>query len=298
MAYARFLTIFAPVQPNYVNQASLAAFIEAALKEDVGDGDHTTLASIPENLEDSAELIIKDDGLIAGLEMAQHIFNAVNPDLDVQMLLEDGDEIRPLDVGFIVTGQVRSILTAERLVLNCLQRMSGIATYTDYLNSLIEGTNAKLLDTRKTTPNFRMAEKWAVAIGGGTNHRFGLFDMILLKDNHIDYAGGIKQAIAAAHRYLAETGKELPIEVETRTLNEVSDALDTNGVDYIMLDNMSLDHMKEAVDLIGNRCKVEASGGITEETIRPIAECGVDFISVGALTHSATSLDMSLKAVR
>jgi nicotinate-nucleotide pyrophosphorylase (carboxylating) len=211
-------------------------------------------------------------------------------------LLEDGARVRHGDLAFTVEGPARSILTAERLVLNCMQRMSGIATYTAHLSSLLVGTKARLLDTRKTTPNFRLCEKWAVLIGGGVNHRYGLFDMIILKDNHVDYAGGIAQAVQATHEYLRATGRKLPIEVETRTLAEVQQALEAGGIDRIMLDNMSVGQLREAVALVNGRLPLEASGGINEQTIGEIAETGVDFISVGALTHSAGSLDLSLKA--
>ncbi|GAB3824793.1 carboxylating nicotinate-nucleotide diphosphorylase [Pontibacter rugosus] len=210
--------------------------------------------------------------------------------------MQDGAGIKKGDVAFTVKGKAQSILTAERLVLNCMQRMSGIASYTHYLSSLIEGTGAKLLDTRKTTPNFRMMEKWAVVIGGGHNHRYGLYDMVMLKDNHVDYAGGIREAITATQQYLKNKGKDLKIEVETRTLQEVQEALETGGIHRIMLDNMSTDMMREAVAMIGGKYETEASGGITDETIRAVAECGVDYISVGALTHSIKSIDLSLKA--
>nr|WP_262910413.1 carboxylating nicotinate-nucleotide diphosphorylase [Pontibacter silvestris] len=266
------------------------------MAEDIGDGDHSSLASIPADARKQARLLVKGEGVLAGVELAGYIFNAVDPDLQLQVTLQDGEIVKYGDVAFTVKGKAQSILTAERLVLNCMQRMSGIATYTHYLTRLIAGTNAKLLDTRKTTPNFRMMEKWAVLIGGGANHRFGLFDMIILKDNHVDYAGGIREAITATQNYLKEKGKDLRIEVETRTLEEVQEALDTGGVRRIMLDNMSPDMMREAVTLIGGRYETEASGGITEETIRAVAESGVDFISVGALTHSTKSLDLSLKA--
>jgi nicotinate-nucleotide pyrophosphorylase (carboxylating) len=220
----------------------------------------------------------------------------VDANLQVETLLADGDPIRHGDVVLTVEGRAQSILTAERLVLNCMQRMSGIATHTAHLRSLLAGTNARLLDTRKTTPNFRLCEKWAVLIGGGVNHRYGLFDMIILKDNHVDYAGGIQEAIAATKAYLARTGRQLPIEVETRNLTEVQQALDAGGIDRIMLDNMAPAQLREAVQLIGGRVETEASGGITEHTIAAVGATGVDYISVGALTHSTKSLDLSLKA--
>ncbi|MEO1055143.1 MAG: carboxylating nicotinate-nucleotide diphosphorylase, partial [Bacteroidota bacterium] len=236
-------------------------------------------------------------GIIAGIDMAVRIFEQVDQSLKVECLVKDGQSVNQGDIGLYVTGTARSILTAERLVLNCMQRMSGIATYTDSLTQLISGTKAKLLDTRKTTPNFRIMEKWAVSIGGGVNHRFGLYDMIMLKDNHIDFAGGITAALNATHDYLRQNNKKLRIEIETRTLAEVEEVLSVGGVDVIMLDNMMPSTMKDAVNLIDGKCQTEASGGITEKTIREVAECGVDFISVGALTHSTRSLDISLKAV-
>lgn len=283
---------------DYLSHEAIAQFIDTALKEDVGDGDHTTLSSIPENLEQKAQALIKGNGIIAGMQLAAQIFARVDPQLEVELLKKDGDIVQEGEMALNVAGNARSILTAERLVLNCMQRMSGIATYTHNMTDLIRHTKARLLDTRKTTPNFRLCEKWAVKIGGGTNHRFGLFDMILLKDNHIDYAGGVSQAIQGAKKYLMSTGKNLKIEVETRNLSEVQEALDTGGVDVIMLDNMLPSVMQEAVQLIGNRCKTEASGGVTEKNIKEIAETGVDYISVGALTHSYQSLDISLKAVK
>ncbi|GAB3203045.1 nicotinate-nucleotide pyrophosphorylase (carboxylating) [Pontibacter aydingkolensis] len=284
------------MKPTYLTEKSINEFISRALAEDIGDGDHSSLASIPADAQNQARLLIKGKGILAGVELAGYIFNAVDPELEVEVLLRDGTPVKYGDIGLTVKGKAQSILTSERLVLNCMQRMSGIATYTHYLTSLIEGTGTKLLDTRKTTPNFRIMEKWAVVIGGGHNHRFGLYDMIMLKDNHVDYAGGIEQAITATHRYLKEKGKDLKIEVETRTLEEVKQVLETGGIHRIMLDNMSTDMMREAVALIGGKYETEASGGITEETIRAVAECGVDFISVGALTHSIKSMDISLKA--
>lgn len=281
---------------TYLTEKSINEFIVRALTEDVGDGDHSSLASIPADAQNQARLLVKGDGILAGVELAGYIFKAVDPDLQLDVLMRDGDRMKYGDVAFTVKGKAQSILTAERLVLNCMQRMSGIATYTNYMASLIAGTNTKLLDTRKTTPNFRIMEKWAVVIGGGHNHRFGLYDMVMLKDNHVDYAGGVRKAITATQKYLQEKGKDLKIEVETRSLQEVQEALDTGGIHRIMLDNMSTDMMREAVSMIGGKYEVEASGGITEETIRAVAECGVDFISVGALTHSNRSIDLSLKA--
>lgn len=285
------------MKKTYLTPEYLHAFIESAFKEDVGDGDHSTLASIPENKEGQAKLLIKEDGIIAGLELARMIFNYYDPSLTVNLLLEDGQEVKEGDIGLTVAGKAASILTIERLLLNCMQRMSGIATKTQQYSQLISHTKAKLLDTRKTTPNFRMLEKWAVALGGGHNHRFALYDMIMLKDNHVDFAGGIKQAIEATHRYLKSKNLDLQIEVETRNLQEVKEVIEVGGVDFIMLDNMDYDMMKAAVDMIGGRYKTEASGGIREETLKDVAECGVDFISVGALTHHIKSLDISLKAM-
>lgn len=280
----------------YPTPEAIADFIHTALREDVGDGDHSSLASIPADAYNRARLLVKDEGMLAGVELARHIFRAVDAELRVETLLADGGTIKHGDVVLTVEGRAQSILTAERLVLNCMQRMSGIATHTAHLRSLLTGTKARLLDTRKTTPNFRLCEKWAVLIGGGVNHRYGLFDMIILKDNHVDYAGGIEAAIAATKAYLARTGRELPIEVETRTLAEVQQALDAGGIDRIMLDNMPPAQLREAVQLIAGRVETEASGGITEHTIAAVAATGVDYISVGALTHSTKSLDLSLKA--
>ena len=290
------MKIFGVEKLNYLSDQSITDFITAALLEDVGPGDYSTLASVPEGAQNQARLLIKSPGILAGVELALRIFRQVDPGLQVEVLLQDGASVKAGDVGLTVQGNARSILTAERLVLNCMQRMSGIATYTHYLTSLIKGTRARLLDTRKTTPNFRLAEKWAVAIGGGTNHRFGLYDMVMLKDNHVDYAGGITAAIAATQKFLQEKGLFLAIEVETRNLVEVEEVLAAGGVQRILLDNMEPEMLKQAVKIIGDRCETEASGGITEETIREIAQTGVDFISVGALTHSFKSLDISLKA--
>lgn len=280
----------------YLTTSALTTFIRTALAEDVGDGDHSTLAAIPAEARKRARLLVKGEGVLAGVELAQLIFREVDPALRVTVELPDGSRIQPGDVAFVVEGPARSILTAERLVLNCMQRMSGIATLTARLTGLLAGTRARLLDTRKTTPNFRLCEKWAVVIGGGVNHRYGLFDMIMLKDNHVDYAGGIRAAIEATHAYLARTGRTLPVEIETRNLAEVQEALDTGGISRIMLDNMTPAEMREAVVLVAGRYELEASGGITEETLAAVAATGVDYISVGALTHSAKTLDMSLKA--
>lgn len=282
---------------SYLTSENIHAFIESAFKEDVGEGDHSTLACIPSEKTGKANLLIKEDGIIAGLELAKMIFEHFDPSLQVKLLLKDGQAVRIGDIGLTVEGKAASILTTERLLLNCMQRMSGIATKTHQYNQLISHTKAKLLDTRKTTPNFRMLEKWAVALGGGQNHRFALYDMIMLKDNHIDFAGGIRQAIEATQRYLKSKGLALKIEVETRNLEEVQEVLDVGGVDFIMLDNMDYAMMKAAVKMVGKRYKTEASGGIDETTLKNVAECDVDYISVGALTHQIKSMDISLKAV-
>ncbi|HNP96375.1 MAG TPA: carboxylating nicotinate-nucleotide diphosphorylase [Cyclobacteriaceae bacterium] len=283
------------MRPWYVTDEAINHFIQAALAEDIGEGDHSSLASVPEKTTNKAALLIKDDGVIAGLELAEAIFNHFDPSLKITFKKKDGDSIKRGETAFEVYGSARSILSTERLVLNCMQRMSGIASYTQRLCKLIEGTSARLMDTRKTTPNFRLAEKWAVHIGGGMNHRFALYDMIMLKDNHIDMAGGIAKAIRNTKDYIAATGKSLKIEVETRTLKEVQEVVDAGGVDIIMLDNMDVPTMRQALDLIKGKFKTEASGGITEKTLRSVAESGVDYISIGALTHSVRSLDLSLK---
>lgn len=280
----------------YLTKKRVAQFIQTALSEDIGNGDHSSLGAIPKDAERKAILLIKDDGIIAGIKLAQLIFHNTAPDLKLKMSKKDGDKVEHGEVAFEVAGKAHDILRLERLVLNCLQRMSGIATYTHKINSLIRGTNAKLLDTRKTTPNFRLAEKWAVAIGGGVNHRFGLFDMVMLKDNHVDYAGSVEAAIVNTQKYLADNNLSLDIEIEVRNLDELAAVLKVGGVKRIMLDNMLPSEMRQAVAMIGGRYESEASGGITEKNIREIAETGVDFISVGALTHSYKSLDMSLKA--
>lgn len=284
------------MRPDYITEQSLNDFIDRALNEDIRDGDHSSLASIPADAKNSAYLLMKASGVIAGMELAEIIFRKLDPDMEIVATVTDGTSVKEGDIILKLNGNSRAILSAERLVLNCMQRMSGIATYTRYLNSLIADSNTRLLDTRKTTPNFRMMEKWAVVIGGGVNHRYGLFDMIMLKDNHIDFAGGISNAVSATLDYLARTGKDLKIEVETRNLDEVQQALDTEKVDRIMLDNMSPEEMTRAVELIAGRSETEASGGITESTIQAASSSGVDYISVGALTHSVKSLDISLKA--
>ena len=281
---------------SYLTPDALTTFIRTALAEDVGDGDHSALAAIPADARNRAKLLVKAEGVLAGVQLAELIFKQVDDSLTMSVQLADGARVRHGDVAFTVEGPARSILTAERLALNCMQRMSGIATYTAHLTALLAGTKARLLDTRKTTPNFRLCEKWAVLIGGGVNHRYGLFDMIMLKDNHVDYAGGVAAAIAATHDYLRRTGRQLPIVVETRTLAEVQQALEAGGIDRIMLDNMAPAQLREAVALVAGRLPLEASGGITEQTIAEVASTGVDYISVGALTHSANILDLSLKA--
>nr|WP_255742356.1 carboxylating nicotinate-nucleotide diphosphorylase [Belliella calami] len=279
-----------------MTESRIRQFIEAALLEDVGPGDYSSLSSIPTDKMGQAQLLIKEDGVIAGLALAQKIFKQFDPTLQVTMLKDDGALVSSGDIGLTVKGKAASILTTERLVLNCMQRMSGIATKTHHLTKLIAHTKAKLMDTRKTTPNFRMMEKWAVVLGGGLNHRFALYDMVMLKDNHIDFAGGIETAIKTTKKYLQENNLDLKIEVETRNLDEVAEVLRVGGIDYIMLDNMDYDTMREAVKMVNGKYALEASGGITESTLANVAECGVDFISVGALTHQVKSMDISLKA--
>ena len=271
--------------------------IQLALKEDIGSGDHSGLSCIPEEAKGSAQLLVKEKGIIAGVSIAVEVFKQVDPACEIKVLIKDGSAVDVGDIVFTAHGSSRSILSAERLALNFLQRMSGIATHTHSLNSLLEGLQTKILDTRKTTPNFRVFEKMAVKIGGGYNHRFGLYDMIMIKDNHIDYAGGIKKAIEQACDYIAAQKLALKIEVEARNLQEVEEILATQKVDRIMLDNFNYADLRKAVMLINGACETEASGGITQDTIRKYAECGVDFISVGALTHQIKSMDMSLKAI-
>ncbi len=284
------------MKPEYVTDTYLDSFIRRAIEEDIKDGDHSTLSIIPAGSLGKARLLIKEEGVIAGLEVGERVFHTLEPSLKIDFFKSDGDRVSKGDIACEVKGPVRAILSAERLVLNIMQRMSGIATYTAKLCRLVEGTGATILDTRKTTPNLRPLEKWAVLLGGGANHRIGLYDMVMLKDNHIDYAGGISKAVAGAKEYLKEKGLSLKIEVETRNLDEVREAVNTGKADIIMLDNMDTATMMEAVQMIGNKAKTEASGGITENNILEIARTGVDFISVGALTHSVKSLDMSLKA--
>lgn len=270
--------------------------IDLAFAEDIGEGDHSTLCSIPADAQGKAKLIIKEEGILAGVEVAKEVFRKFDPTLKMEVFIEDGAHVKPGDVAFVVEGKVQSLLQTERLILNIIQRMSGIATTTHRYVKLLEGTRTKLLDTRKTTPGMRLLEKQAVKIGGGENHRIGLFDMILLKDNHVDFAGGIENAIRGAQKYLKEKGKDLKIEIEVRNLDELKEVLRVGGVDRIMLDNFSVEDTRKAVELVAGRVALESSGGITEETIRSYAECGVDYISVGAFTHSVKSLDMSLKA--
>lgn len=283
-------------RPLYVTPQRLQHFIGEALNEDVGPGDYSTLASVPAGLKKRAHLLVKDNFVLAGIDLAQQIFHFFDPELDIKVFKNDGMYVKQGEVALEVYGSARSILTTERLVLNCIQRMSGIATTARDMAKQIVGTKAKILDTRKTTPNFRMCEKWAVYIGGVQNHRYGLYDMIMLKDNHCDYAGGITKAVESTVKYLKENKLNLKIEVETRNLSEVHEALATGSVDVIMLDNMTLHEMREAVACIGNAAQTEASGGITKETVLPIAETGVDFISSGAIIYSAPSMDLSLKA--
>lgn len=274
----------------------LSSFIADALKEDIGEGDHTSLSTIPAGKQGEAQLIIKEEGILAGVEVALAVFDKADPSLRVTVYLRDGSEVKKNDVALHVQGNIHGILAAERLVLNIMQRMSGIATTTRRVVKLLEGTATKVLDTRKTTPLMRFLEKQAVAIGGGTNHRFGLYDMILIKDNHVDYAGGIQAAISAANAYRQRLGKPIEIEIEVRDFDELKAVLACGGVERIMLDNFDIEAVKEAVNLVNGHFVTEASGGITESNARQYAEAGVDYISLGALTHSVKSLDMSLKA--
>ena len=270
--------------------------IDLSFAEDIGDGDHTTLCCIPADAMGKSHLLIKEEGILAGVEVAKEVFRRFDPEMQVEVMMEDGTHVKPGDIAMVVTGRVRSLLQTERLMLNIMQRMSGVATMTHRYVERIEGTGAHILDTRKTTPGMRMLEKQAVKIGGGWNHRIGLFDMILLKDNHVDFAGGIVNAIERCHNYLQEKGLKLKIELEVRSFDELQLVLDHGGVDRIMLDNFSVEDTRKAVRMIDHRYEVESSGGITYDTIRPYAETGVDFISVGALTHSVKGLDMSFKA--
>lgn len=283
-------------RPSYATDKVLKQFIKNALEEDIQDGDHSTLSTIPKDLQQSAKLLVKENCILAGVELAEIIFKTFDKNLKIENFIKDGAQAKVGDIAFIVTGSARSILSTERLVLNCMQRMSGIATMTHDWDSRLIGSKTKLLDTRKTTPNFRVCEKWAVAIGGGTNHRYGLYDMIMLKDNHIDYNGSITNAVKMAKDYVKKSKKKLKIEVETRNLDEVMEAIDAK-VDRIMLDNMDVATMTKAVKLINGSCETEASGGITRDQLKDIAATGVTYISVGALTHSAENIDLSLKAV-
>ncbi len=276
----------------------VSKFIRQALAEDVGSGDHTSLSTIPADRQGKAKLLIKEQGVLAGVSVAKEIFHAIDPTIEIQILLDDGSTVKPGDIAFYVDGSVQAILIAERLVLNIMQRMSGIATTTRKVVDILAATNTRVLDTRKTTPGLRYFEKLAVKIGGGVNHRFGLYDMILIKDNHVDYAGGIAKAIGAARNYLNTKKLSIPIEIEVRNIAELQQVLDSEGVDRVLLDNFEFDDLKKAVRLINGRLTTEASGGITEDNVLAYAQCGVDYVSMGALTHSVKSLDMSLKAVK
>ena len=273
------------------------SMIPAWFAEDIGDGDHTTLSSIPANAVGKSQLIIKEEGVLCGVEVAREIFRAFDPELKMTVYIQDGASVAYGDIAFVVEGKIQSLLQTERLMLNIMQRLSGVASRTREYMKELEGTNTKVLDTRKTTPGLRMLEKYAVKMGGGENHRIGLFDMILLKDNHVDFAGGITQAISGAQKYLKEKGKNLKIEIEVRNFDELQQVLDFGGIDRIMLDNFSVADTRKAVEIIGNKYETESSGGITLTNLRQYAECGVDYISVGALTHSVKSLDMSFKAL-
>jgi nicotinate-nucleotide pyrophosphorylase (carboxylating) len=275
----------------------LGPFIQNALAEDVGDGDHTSLSTIPQGQQGKAKLLIKDSGIIAGVDVALEIFKAIDPNLKLEVIINDGEPVKHGDIAFFVSGSVHSILKAERLVLNTMQRMSGIATKTYSIVKVLEGTNTQVLDTRKTTPGLRYLEKLSVKIGGGVNHRFGLYDMILIKDNHVDYAGGITNAIHSAQNYLKVNKIQIPIEIEVRNLQELMQVIEIGSVDRILLDNFDFSTLRKAVELINGAFITEASGGITENNVLEYAKCGVDYVSMGALTHSVKSLDMSLKAV-
>ena len=278
-------------------QNELQLIIQNAIREDVGDGDHSSLACIPVSAEGKAKLLVKDNGIIAGVEFAKMIFDFVDTNLILEIYIQDGEAVKYGDVVFVVYGSSQSILKAERLVLNSMQRMSAIATKTKKYVDLLQGTNTKILDTRKTTPGFRACEKWAVKIGGGENHRFALYDMIMLKDNHNDFAGGITNAINKTKEYLKLNNKDLKIIVEARNLDEVKEIIENEGIDRILIDNFNFEDTKLAVSLIGNKCHTESSGNINENTIRAYAECGVNYISSGALTHSVYNMDLSLKAI-
>ena len=277
-------------------QELIDRLIDLSFAEDIGDGDHTTLSCIPDTAMGKSKLLIKEAGILAGIEVAKEVFRRFDPTLKVTVYLEDGTEVKPGDVPMVVEGKVQSLLQTERLMLNIMQRMSGIATMTHKYAQRLEGTHTRVLDTRKTTPGMRILEKMAVKIGGGVNHRIGLFDMILLKDNHVDFAGGIEKAITRAREYCRAKGKDLKIEIEVRNLDELQQVLEVGGVDRIMFDNFTPELTRKAVEMVGGRYETESSGGITFDTLRDYAECGVDFISVGALTHSVKGLDMSFKA--
>jgi nicotinate-nucleotide pyrophosphorylase (carboxylating) len=277
-------------------EKELALIIRNAVREDIGDGDHTSLSCIPKDAIGKAKLLVKDDGIIAGVEFAKQVFSYVDAHLKIETFINDGQKVNYGDVVFHVSGKSQSILMAERLVLNAMQRMSAIATKTAFFTNLLKGTKTKVLDTRKTTPGIRALEKWAVKIGGGENHRFALYDMVMIKDNHIDFAGGITAAITKTKKYLAENNLDIKIIVEARSLKEIEEILSNTGVYRILIDNFNYEDTRKAVALIGNTCLTESSGGINEETMRAYAECGVDFISSGALTHSVYNLDLSLKA--
>ena len=278
-------------------EKELRLSIANAIREDIGDGDHTSLSCIPSDAKGKAKLLVKEDGIIAGVEFAKQVFKYVDKDLEVETYINDGEKVQQGAIVFLVSGNSQSILKAERLVLNAMQRMSAIATKTAFFVDLLKGTPTKILDTRKTTPGIRAIEKWAVKIGGGENHRFALYDMIMIKDNHIDFAGGITAAITKTKKYLAEKKLDIKIIVEARSLEEIKEILSNEGVYRILIDNFNYEDTRKAVALIGDTCFTESSGGINEETIRKYAECGVDFISSGALTHSVYNLDLSLKAV-
>ena len=278
-------------------EKELDLIIKNAIREDIGEGDHTSLSCIPKESEGKAKLLVKDTGSIAGVEFAKKVFHYVDPELKVETMIDDGSRVKHGDIVFFVSGRSQSILQAERIVLNAMQRMSAIATKTWFFTDLLKGTKTKVLDTRKTTPGIRALEKWAVRIGGGVNHRFALYDMMMIKDNHIDFAGGITQAITKAKEYLKEKNIDVKIIVEARSLTEIEEILQNEGVYRILIDNFSFDETKKAVELISGKCLTESSGGINEETIRTYAECGVDFISSGALTHSVYNMDLSLKAI-
>mgnify|MGYP000274897470 FL=1 len=282
------------MKPEYI--PFVKELIELCIKEDIGDGDHTSLCCIPADAHGRMRLLCKQEGVIAGIEVAQMVFNRLDPEMRFEQKLNDGDHVQPGDVAFYVSGRVRSLLQAERIVLNIMQRMSGVATQTAFYVKHLEGLHTRILDTRKTTPGMRVLDKMAVKLGGGENHRMGLFDMVLLKDNHIDFAGGIRPAIAGVREYLAAKGKNIPIECEVRSLEDIDEVFAAGGVDRIMFDNFPPEMTRKAVEKVAGRCETESSGGITLDTLRTYAETGVDFISVGALTHQIRSLDMSLKA--